>query len=128
MLAMMCLIISQVLDLFLDAPTYHFDLKEYDLPAMAAPIEAMLELHFLVGLFYVTLRWLATIDPRTTGRLMREQFNINLYLSLAIGIAIGFTGYQKGEPAPLWWQVIGWMISFMGLLGFLIISRRHQLL
>ena len=126
--AMSCLVASQAIDLILDSSTYGYDWLNIKLSKNYSPLESMLELLFFLGMLQVTLEWLTEVEEHVAKRLFHEMFNYNIILSFLIGIAIGFTQWRHGEPAPLVEMIAGWLIAFGALGAYFWKSRSNGLL
>lgn len=126
--AMGCLIASQAIDLIFDAAVYGYGWLNIELSREYSSLESMLELLFFLGMLRVTLEWLAEIESHVAQRLFDRLFRYNILLALLIGIAIGFTQWRHGEPAPLVEMAAGWLVAFGALGVYVWAGRRNGLL
>ena len=126
--AMGCLIASQAIDLIFDASTYGYGWLNIELSREYSPLESMLELLFFLGMLHVTLEWLTEVEAHVAQRLFHGMFHYNIILAFLIGIAIGFTQWRHGEPAPLVEMMAGWLVAFGALGVYVWAGRRNGLL
>ena len=126
--AMGCLVASQAIDLIFDASIYGYGWLNIELSREYSPLESMLELLFFLGMLNVTLEWLTEVEAHVAQRLFHGLFHYNIILALLIGIAIGFTQWRHGEPAPLVEMMAGWLVAFGALGVYVWAGRRNGLL